>query len=57
MEVKANYNAFKGNSKIGIKTGVEKPKPLKSSTGTKLQLQNYKQEEMTGNWTNSIYNF
>ena len=49
MEIKENYNAFKGNSKLGIKIGVPKPKPLKSSTETKLQLQNYKQEDMTGN--------
>ena len=49
MEVKENYNAFKGNSKIGIKTGVQKPKPLKSSTETKLQLQTIRQEELKGN--------
>ena len=48
MEVKENYNAFKGNSKIGIKTGVQKPKPLKSSTETKLQLQTVRQEELKG---------
>lgn len=46
MEVKENSNAFKGNSKIGIKTGVQKPKPLKSSTETKLQLQTIRQEEL-----------
>ena len=49
MEVKENYNAFKANSKIGIKTGVQKPKPLKSSTETKLQLQTIRQEELKGN--------
>ena len=49
MEMKENYNAFRGNSKIGIKTGVQKPKPLKSSTETKLQLQNTKQEDVKGN--------
>jgi len=46
MEMKESYNAFRGNSKIGIKTGVQKPKPLKSSTETKLQLQNTKQEDV-----------
>ena len=49
MEMKESYNAFRGNSKIGIKTGVQKPKPLKSSTETKLQLQNTKQEDVKGN--------
>ena len=49
MEVKENYNAFKGNSKLGIKTGVQKPKPLKSSTETKLQLQTIRPEELKGN--------
>ena len=47
--MKESYNAFRGNSKIGIKTGVQKPKPLKSSTETKLQLQNTKQEDVKGN--------
>ena len=48
MEVKESYHAFKGNSKIGIKTGVQKPKPLKSSTETRIHLQCNKQEELKG---------
>ena len=49
MDMKESYNAFRGNSKIGIKTGVQKPKPLKSSTETKLQLLTIRQEELKGN--------
>ena len=39
MEHPQSPNAFKGNPKFGIKTGVQRPKPLKSSTETRLSLQ------------------
>ena len=39
MEQPQSPNAFtKGNPKFGIKTGVQRPKPLKSSTETRLNL-------------------
>ena len=39
MEQPQSPNAFtKGNPKFGIKTGVQRPKPLKSSTERRLQL-------------------
>ena len=39
MEQPESPNAFKGNQKFGIKTGVQRPKPLKSSTETRLNFQ------------------
>jgi len=39
MERPGNYSAFRGNSKLGIKTGLQRPKPLKSSTESRLNFQ------------------
>lgn len=41
MELPESPNAFKGNPKFGIKTGVQRPKPLKSSTETRLNFQSW----------------
>ena len=37
MEQPESPNAFKGNPKFGIKTGVQRPKPLKRSTSLQFQ--------------------
>ena len=39
MEQPESPNAFKGNPKFVIKTGVQRPKPLKSSTESRLHSQ------------------
>ena len=50
MEQADNHRAFKGNTKLGIKTGVQMPKPLKRSTENRLQNQ-FKQPILEGKET------
>ena len=39
MERPENRGAFRGNLKLGNKTGLQRPRPLKSSTETRLRIQ------------------
>ena len=47
MDRQENYNAFKGNPKLGIKTGLQRPKPLKASTENRLNFQS--KPDISGN--------